>query len=161
MKLASRYPCAKWISSRSKPASSDISAARRNWPVTRSMSSRVISRGTGLCSNQGTGDAAMIGHPSASSGSLSPSQDSRVDAFRPACPSCMPIAAAEWRCTKSTIRFHAPTCAGSYMPVQPSEMRLSRLTSVISDITSPAPPIARLPRFTRCQSSGVPSSAEY
>ena len=40
-------------------------------------------------------------------------------------------------------------------------MRPSRLTSVISVMTSPAPPTARLPRWTRCQSSGVPSSAEY
>ncbi len=62
---------------------------------------------------------------------------------------------------KSTTRFQAATCSGLYMPVQPGLIRPSRLTSVISVITSPAPPIARLPRWTRCQSFGVPSSAEY
>jgi hypothetical protein len=40
-------------------------------------------------------------------------------------------------------------------------MRPSGDTSVISVITRPAPPMARLPRCTRCQSSMVPSSAEY
>src|SRR2546430_15824569 len=62
---------------------------------------------------------------------------------------------------KSTMRFQAATCSRLYMPVQPGLIRPSRLTSVISVITSPAPPIARLPRWTRCQSFGVPSSAEY
>src|SRR3989454_549269 len=62
---------------------------------------------------------------------------------------------------KSPMRFQAATCSGLYMPVQPGLIRPSRLTSVISVITSPAPPIARLPRWTRCQSFGVPSSAEY
>src|SRR4029453_3997126 len=40
-------------------------------------------------------------------------------------------------------------------------MRASRDTSVISAITNPAPPIARLPRCTRCQSPINPSSATY
>jgi hypothetical protein len=40
-------------------------------------------------------------------------------------------------------------------------MRPSRLTSVISATIRAAPPAARLPRCTRCQSFGVPSSAEY
>ena len=62
---------------------------------------------------------------------------------------------------KSTIRDHAATCSGSHMPVHPGEILASRLTSVISVKTSPAPPMARLPRCTRCQSLGVPSSAEY
>ena len=59
------------------------------------------------------------------------------------------------------MRRHPSTCAGRYIPAQPGEMRPSRLTSVISVITSPAPPIARLPRWTRCQSFGSPSSARY
>src|SRR5437660_9822622 len=33
--------------------------------------------------------------------------------------------------------------------------------SVISVKTSPAPPMALAPRCTRCQSSGVPSTAQY
>ena len=50
---------------------------------------------------------------------------------------------------KATMRAHAASCAGSYMPVQPSEMRPSGETHVISVITRPAPPNARLPRCTR------------
>src|SRR5207245_11749896 len=34
-------------------------------------------------------------------------------------------------------------------------------TSVISVNTSPAPPMALAPRCTRCQSLGVPSTAQY
>ena len=73
----------------------------------------------------------------------------------------MPILASLSRCTNSTIRRHPATWAGRYMPAQPGEMRPSRLTSVISVITRPAPPMARLPRCTRCQSFGCPSSARY
>ena len=40
-------------------------------------------------------------------------------------------------------------------------MRPSGDTQVISVITSPAPPTARLPTWTRCHSSGIPSTAEY
>ncbi len=47
------------------------------------------------------------------------------------------------------------------MPVQPGEILPSREMSVISVITSAAPPTARLPRWTRCQSFGIPSSPEY
>src|SRR5882724_11985934 len=47
------------------------------------------------------------------------------------------------------------------MPVQPGEIRPSGDTSVISVNTSPAPPMALAPRWTRCQSLGVPSTAQY
>ena len=33
--------------------------------------------------------------------------------------------------------------------------------AIASTITSPAPPTARLPRWTKCQSVGMPSCAEY
>ena len=59
------------------------------------------------------------------------------------------------------MRRQASTCSGLYIPVHPGLMRPSRLTSVISATISAAPPDARLPRCTRCQSFGVPSSAEY
>lgn len=99
----------------------------------------------------------------ASSGMRSPpgAHGTRVEPLRPACPSCMQIFAALQRCTKSTIRRQAATCSGRYSPAQPGEIRPSADTSVISVITSPAPPMARLPRCTRCQSSGMPSSAQY
>ena len=48
-----------------------------------------------------------------------------------------------------------------YIPVQPGVILPSRVTFVISVKSRPAPPTARLPRWTRCQSFGVPSSAEY
>ena len=49
MKLANRYPCAKWISRRSKPASSLMPAALTKSLRTRFMSARPISFGTWLC----------------------------------------------------------------------------------------------------------------
>src|SRR5262249_30862475 len=95
------------------------------------------------------------------SGSSIPFQRSRVEPLRPACASCRAIRAGLAACTNSTMRFQATTCSGLYMPVQPGVIRPSRLTSVISATTRAAPPTAREPRFTRCQSPGVPSWAEY
>ena len=40
-------------------------------------------------------------------------------------------------------------------------MRPSGETAAASVMTSPAPPMARAPRWTRCQSFARPSSAEY
>src|SRR3972149_8116619 len=45
--------------------------------------------------------------------------------------------------------------------VSKSVIRPSGETAVASVITRAAPPIARLPRCTRCQSVGIPSTAEY
>ena len=162
MNDASRYPCAMWTSSRSKPASRARPAASAKAAMAQFMSARVISRGTELRSAKyGIGDAETRGHPPSASGSLSPSHNRCVAPFRPACPSCTPIAAGVSRWTNSTMRFHAAACSGRYSPAHHGEMRASRDTSVISAITSPAPPIARLPRCTRCQSPIVPSSATY
>src|SRR3954447_12477875 len=47
------------------------------------------------------------------------------------------------------------------MPRSPDEMRPSGTTAEASTTTSPAPPWARLPRCTRCQSVAKPSSLEY
>ena len=103
----------------------------------------------------------MIGQLPSGNGSSIPSHMRCVDALRPAWPSCIAILAVLFTCTKSTIRFHAATCSGLYMPVQPGEIRPPRDTSVISVKISPAPPTARLPRWTRCHSFGMPSSATY
>jgi hypothetical protein len=46
-------------------------------------------------------------------------------------------------------------------PVHPGVMRPSGVTAVASATRSPAPPTARLPRWTRCQSFGRPSVALY
>ena len=50
-------------------------------------------------------------------------------------------------------------CAGvTPFPLSPT---LSAVTAVASTITRATPPAARLPRWTRCQSSAMPSVAEY
>ncbi len=90
-----------------------------------------------------------------------PSHISLVEPLGPEWPSCRQIFACDRACTKSTMRFHASTCSGRYIPVQPGEMRPSRVTHVISVNTSPAPPSARVPRWTRWKSLGVPSAALY
>ena len=45
--------------------------------------------------------------------------------------------------------------------MSPGVMRPCAVTAVASTKTSPAPPTARLPRWTRCQSSANPSTEEY
>src|SRR5437762_4652587 len=62
---------------------------------------------------------------------------------------------------KSTMRLKASRCVSFHRPVSPGEMRASGDGQVISTYSSPAPPIARLPRCTKCQSPGTPSTAEY
>ena len=59
------------------------------------------------------------------------------------------------------MRRKASRCASFHRPVQPGVMRPSGETQVISTNTRPAPPTAREPRCTRCQSPGTPSTAEY
>src|SRR5881392_2903452 len=99
----------------------------------------------------------MIGQLPSGSGSSMPSHMRCVDALRPAWPSCIASLASLFACTKSTMRFHAMTCSGVYIPLHPGEIRPSRETSVISTNTNPAPPTARLPMCTRCHSFGMPN----
>src|SRR6476469_6916822 len=47
------------------------------------------------------------------------------------------------------------------MPASWGEILPSGVTAVASDMTSPAPPWAKAPRWTRCQSDGRPSIDEY
>src|SRR3954453_7566358 len=47
------------------------------------------------------------------------------------------------------------------MPASCGEIRPSGTTAVASLITRPAPPRAKEPRCTRCQSDGRPSTEEY
>ena len=107
------------------------------------MSARLISRGTWLCGKYGNGDAETIGQAPSSSGSSIPSHISLVEPLRPAWPSCRQNLVFDCACTKSTMRFHAASCASLYRPAQPGVMRASFETSVISVNTSPAPPMAR------------------
>src|SRR5688572_5744872 len=62
---------------------------------------------------------------------------------------------------KSATGFHARACASDQMPASHGVMRPSGVTPAASTQTRPAPPTARLPRCTRCQSFGMPSSEEY
>ena len=82
-----------------------------------------------------------------------PSHGRAVLALRPACASWMP---ASVRCSwmKRTMRASPATCASSQMPRSCGLMRPSAVTAVASVNTSAAPPTARLPRWTKCQSFG-------
>src|SRR4051812_10162328 len=60
---------------------------------------------------------------------------------------------------KATMPSHTSACSSSQMPVSQGLIRPSGTTAVDSVITSPAPPMARLPRCTRCQSLGRPGRA--
>ena len=122
------------------------------------MSARVISRGGALMpSRYGSGEGASVSQLPDGSGRSSSSQPSWVEPLRPECPSCMQSFVRLCACTNSTMRCHASRCASFQIPVQPGEMRPSGDTQVISVKTSPAPPVAREPRCTRCQSPGMPS----
>ena len=90
-----------------------------------------------------------------------PSHMSLVEPLRPECPSCTPIRAVVLSWTKSTTRRHASRCSSFHSPGQPGVIRPSGDTHVISVITRPAPPSAFEPRWTRWNSSGTPSVAQY
>ena len=63
--------------------------------------------------------------------------------------------------TACTTRCKAASWASLYRPRQPGVMRPSGHTAVASTHSRPAPEIARLPRWIRCQSTGRPSTALY
>jgi len=63
--------------------------------------------------------------------------------------------------TNEVIWRSFSTWSSDQMPRSFGVMRPSGETAVASDITMPAPPTARLPRWTRCQSSANPSVEEY
>ncbi|KAH9400461.1 hypothetical protein TYRP_002026 [Tyrophagus putrescentiae] len=52
-------------------------------------------------------------------------------------------------------------CSSLQRPGQPGDMRPRLSTPVASIITTPAPPMALAPRWTRCHSLTCPSTAEY
>ncbi len=150
-----------WTSTTRNPAEAARRAASANSSTTRAMSSRDISRGAGSPSRKGTAPGAIGVHPPAlSSTTRPPRHGTSVEALRPACASCMP-ATAPCASTNPAIRAKASRCASDQIPVSCGEIRPSGETAVASTITSPAPPTARLPRWTKCQSVGRPSSAEY
>src|ERR1700682_419635 len=62
---------------------------------------------------------------------------------------------------KSTMRLNAAACASDQIPLSQSVMGASGETPLASTQTNPAPPTAREPRCTKCQSFGMPLSEEY
>src|SRR5690554_5064712 len=109
----------------------------------------------------GIGDADINGQLPSGKGMSVPSQLTRVDPLRPACPNWIPICASVWVCTKPTIRPKACSCSSFQSPGHPGVIRASGDTHVISTMTSPAPPMARLPKCTRWKSPGTPFWHEY
>ena len=112
-------------------------AARTNSSRTRSMSARVISRGTWLCGKYGSGDAdderpVPLGQrlvdplPQQPRRALAAGVGELEADLRAGC--------AGARSRRSASR--PPTCSGLYIPAQPGVIRPSRLTSVISAMTS-------------------------
>jgi len=59
------------------------------------------------------------------------------------------------------MRLSSGMCSSFQIPRSLGVMRPSGLTELASVMTRPAPPIARLPRWTRCQSFAKPSMHEY
>ncbi len=62
---------------------------------------------------------------------------------------------------KRAIGANASAWASFHRPQSAGLMRPLGVTAVASTMTMAAPPTARLPRCTRCQSFGTPSRQEY
>ena len=122
---------------------------------------RHLARRADLLGVRQSADGPIVSQPPSSSGMSVPSHGSTVEPFA--------AGVAELQADLRRRPFvheldDAPpvaACSGAYIPVQPSVIRASGDTQVISVITSPAPPSARAPRWTRWKSFGVPSVAEY
>ncbi|SKU43925.1 Uncharacterised protein [Mycobacteroides abscessus subsp. abscessus] len=129
--------------------------------------SAVVAATGGTKSPYGASVGPMVPQLNGSVGSSErcPSHGATVDALRPACPSC--IAGTAPKCLiPSTMAAQACSWVSFQRPVSYGESRPCAFTEVASVNTNPAPPIARLIRWVRCQSVGVPSSgpagaAEY
>src|SRR5450432_3339843 len=59
------------------------------------------------------------------------------------------------------MRAIGSMCLSAQIPASPGVIRPFAETAVASAMTSPAPPTAREPRCTRCQSVATPSLDEY
>ena len=59
------------------------------------------------------------------------------------------------------MRLSGSICSSFQIPTSPGEMRPRASTADASTRISPAPPAARLPKCTKCQSFAKPSSLEY
>src|SRR5215471_16619087 len=73
----------------------------------------------------------------------------------------MPNLATPIRRQLSTTRLSAASFASEYSPRQPWVIRPNCSTCVASTIKRPAPELASMPRWVKCQSLAQPSSALY
>ncbi len=150
----------------SKPALSARMAASRQAISWAPMSASVISAGVIQPSVKGMALGASVGHgasPRARSASPTgppPCQGRWVEAFRPAWASWI-AGAAPLALRKSATLPRARACSSFQMPTSPWLIRPSAVTPVASTNTAPAPPRAKRPRWTRCQSCTTPSTAAY
>ncbi len=125
------------------------------------MAASSISCGVGRSSPNGMGEGAMVRQPpSWPCNARPPRHGESLLALRPACASWM-AGTAPWLRMNCAMRAWAGTWASDQMPRSPGVILPTASTAVASAITRPAPPAARDPRCTRCQSSGMPSTAEY
>jgi hypothetical protein len=115
-----------------------------------------MGRAVGATTRQGRSPRAMSSAPS---GPL-PNQGRCMPALRPAWASWTP-AAAPWPFTKAAMRASGAMWLSDQMPRSPWVMRPSGSTAVASVKTTLAPPTAKRPYCTMCQSLAMPSSAEY
>src|ERR1700674_3027349 len=159
-KLCSRYPWAPWISTTSKLAARECSAALRKSSTARRMSSRLIALGGGYWPNATLLGPSVCQAPSLGASGLPPAHGLLHEALRPACAIWIAGTAPCLR-MKSATGFHAFACASDQIPASHGVMRPSGLTALASTLTNAAPPTARLPRCTKCHSLGMPSSLEY
>jgi hypothetical protein len=157
-----RYPCAACTSSARNPAATARRVASANARSTAAMPAGSSASGTGWPGAKGTALGPTTRHPPRLSGIGAPpsSHGACVLAFRPAC-AIWRHGTAPWASTKRTMRASGSIWPSSHSPRSPGEIRPRGSTAVASNTTSPAPPTARLPRWTRCQSFARPSSAEY
>ena len=81
-------------------------------------------------------------------------------ALRPAWASWIP-GTLPWSLRKAVMRERKGMWSSEQMPRSPGVMRPSGETAAASVMTVPAPPMAREPRWTRCQSLAWPSTELY
>src|SRR5687768_15850368 len=107
-------------------------------------------------------EGATVSHaPSSALSGLAPAAGGLVEPLRPACPTCRPSFEIPYWRAKSTTRLSAFSFSSVHSVAHLWEMRPTMLTLVISAITTPHPPIAKLPMCIRCQSFAVPSVELY
>jgi hypothetical protein len=143
-------------------ASAAISVARTNSARTRSMSARVMGRGTGLPGSPRERGRAHHRPPALLQRPVHPLPITLRGALPPRMAELQAdLRPASRRARSRRCARHAVHVLRRVHPRAAGRDAASGDTHVISVITSPAPPSARAPRCTRWKSLGVPSTALY